>query len=58
MSPEGENEDKIENLQKKANYYYMKAETVWETMLNKSEKLNDIETLDLCDEFFIYLNKN
>jgi len=42
-SSEGENEDKIENLQKKANYYYIKAEKVWETMLNKSEKLTDLE---------------
>jgi len=38
-----ENEDKIENLQKKANYYFIKAEKVWETMLNKSEKLTDPE---------------
>lgn len=43
VSPEGEDEDKIENLQKKANYYYIKAEKVWETMLNKSEKLTELE---------------
>jgi hypothetical protein len=40
-SPEGENEEKIVNLQKKANFYYIKAEAVWETMLNKSEELTD-----------------
>ncbi|MHA1987909.1 MAG: helix-hairpin-helix domain-containing protein, partial [Promethearchaeota archaeon] len=42
-SPEGESEDKIENLQKKANYYYIKAEEIWESLLNKSEGLTDPE---------------
>ncbi|MFW9823379.1 MAG: helix-hairpin-helix domain-containing protein [Candidatus Thorarchaeota archaeon] len=43
LSPEGDNEEEIENLQKKANYYYMKAEEAWETMLNKSEDISASE---------------
>ena len=43
ISPEHENEDKIEDLQKKANYYYMKAEEIWETMSNTFEEINDME---------------
>ena len=31
--PKGEIRDEIENLQKKANYYYFKAEEIWESML-------------------------
>jgi len=42
-SPKGGNEKEIENLQKKANYYYIKAEEVWESMLNKTGKLKDPE---------------
>ena len=33
LSPEEKNEEKIEKLQKKANYYYHKAEDLWENML-------------------------
>lgn len=43
MLPEGENEEKIEKLQKKANFYYIKAEEIWESMLNKLENFTDIE---------------
>ncbi|MFX0007688.1 MAG: helix-hairpin-helix domain-containing protein [Promethearchaeota archaeon] len=43
VSPEGENEKQIENLQKKANYYYIKAEETWEDMLTKSSDLTDSE---------------
>ncbi|MFX1364633.1 MAG: helix-hairpin-helix domain-containing protein [Promethearchaeota archaeon] len=43
LSPKGENEEKIEKLQKKANYYYLKAEEIWESMINQSEKLSDSE---------------
>ncbi len=43
VSSEGENEDKIENLQKKANYYYALAEETWEFMLAKSQNLTDAE---------------
>ena len=31
--PKGEIRDEIENLQKKANYYYYRAEEIWESML-------------------------
>jgi len=41
LSPEEMNEDKIEKLQKKANYYYHKAEDLWENMLQ--EALNPVE---------------
>ncbi|MHA2397887.1 MAG: helix-hairpin-helix domain-containing protein [Promethearchaeota archaeon] len=34
---------KIENLQKKANYYYVKAEDIWENMLNTFDELTDAE---------------
>ena len=43
VSTEGESDDKIENLQKKANYYYNKAEEIWESLLNKSEELTELE---------------
>ncbi|MFX0144939.1 MAG: helix-hairpin-helix domain-containing protein, partial [Candidatus Hodarchaeota archaeon] len=43
LSQEGENEELIENLQKKANYYYIKAEEIWESMLTTSKKLTDSE---------------
>ncbi|MFX1477950.1 MAG: helix-hairpin-helix domain-containing protein [Promethearchaeota archaeon] len=42
-SPKGGNEKEIEDLQKKANYYYLKAEEVWEGMLNRPGKLKDPE---------------
>ncbi|MFX1490455.1 MAG: helix-hairpin-helix domain-containing protein [Promethearchaeota archaeon] len=38
-SPKGGNEKEIEDLQKKSNYYYLKAEEVWEGMLNRPGKL-------------------
>lgn len=40
---ESENNGKIEKLQKKANYYYLKAEEIWESMLKQSEILSDLE---------------
>ncbi len=43
VSPEGENEEQIENLQKKANYYYSKAEEIWEYMTAKSSNLTTSE---------------
>ncbi len=43
MLEKGENKEQIENLQKKANYYYIKAEEIWEIILHKSEKLTDHE---------------
>ncbi|MFX0024190.1 MAG: helix-hairpin-helix domain-containing protein [Candidatus Hermodarchaeota archaeon] len=43
LSPEDDTEKLIENLQKKANYYYMKAEELWEYMLTKSSDLTDSE---------------
>jgi len=42
VSPEGENEEKIENLQRKANYYYIKAEEIWEYMLNQTRGLTNL----------------
>jgi hypothetical protein len=47
VSQEGENEEEIECLMKKANYYFMKAEEVWETMLNKTENLTETERENL-----------
>jgi hypothetical protein len=41
LSPEERNEERIEKLQKKANYYYQKAEDLWENMLQ--EKLYPVE---------------
>ncbi|MBY8987542.1 MAG: hypothetical protein KGD61_03730 [Candidatus Lokiarchaeota archaeon] len=41
LSPEEINEEKIEKLQKKSNYYYSKAEDLWEYMLQ--ETLNPVE---------------
>ena len=41
LSPEERNDEKIEKLQKKANYYYHKAEDLWENMLQK--KLYPVE---------------
>ncbi|MHA2119750.1 MAG: helix-hairpin-helix domain-containing protein [Promethearchaeota archaeon] len=43
VSHEGENEKLIENLQKKANYYYIKAEEIWEHMLENFNNLTDAE---------------
>jgi len=36
LSPEERNEETIEKLQKKANYYYHKAEDLWENMLQET----------------------
>ncbi|MFX1503582.1 MAG: hypothetical protein ACFFDH_21660, partial [Promethearchaeota archaeon] len=38
-----EDEEIIEDLQKKANYYYIKAEEIWESMLNQSIELTALE---------------
>jgi hypothetical protein len=56
-SPEGGNEEQIENFLKKANYYYMKAEEVWEYMLNKSKKLSDIAKTNIRTNLSI-VNEN
>jgi hypothetical protein len=53
VTSEGENEEIIENLQKKANYYYIKAEVVWESMLNNSEELTDLERESLRNNLSI-----
>ncbi len=57
LSPEERIEDKIENLQKKANYYYHQAEDLWETMF--TETLNQVEktclrnNLEIVNEYII-----
>ena len=57
LSPEEMNEENIENLQKKANYYYQKAEELWEHMLNGP--LNPVEkdciknNLTIVNEYII-----
>ena len=56
VSPEGENEEKVEKLQKKANFYYINAEEIWETMLNKFENLTDIEKESLRTNLSIVNN--
>jgi len=40
ISTSAENELKVEKLQQKANYYYLKAEEVWEYMLNNIKTLS------------------
>ncbi|MFX1522279.1 MAG: helix-hairpin-helix domain-containing protein [Promethearchaeota archaeon] len=55
LSPEGESE-KIEQLQKKANYYYMKAEEAWEFMLNNFDNLTDSERESLRTNLSIVNN--
>ncbi len=57
VSPEAENEEKIENLQKKANYYYIKAEEIWESMITKSIKLTDQEKESITSNLSI-VNEN
>jgi hypothetical protein len=57
VSQEGENEEQIENLQKKANYYYIKAEEIWESMITASKKLTDSENDSLRINLSI-VNKN
>ncbi len=42
LSPEEKNEERLEKIQKKANYYYHKAEDLWENMLQE-EKLYPFE---------------
>ena len=42
-SNKGHNDENIENLQKKANYYFLKAEEIWENMLNKFKELSATE---------------
>ncbi|MFX1377282.1 MAG: helix-hairpin-helix domain-containing protein [Promethearchaeota archaeon] len=42
-SSNGENEEKCEKLQKKANYYYLKAEEIWESMLKSYKELSETE---------------
>ncbi|MFW9942915.1 MAG: helix-hairpin-helix domain-containing protein [Candidatus Thorarchaeota archaeon] len=56
ISPEGENEDKIEELQKKANYYYLKAEEIWESMLNRFDTLSDVQREGLQNNLSIVNN--
>jgi hypothetical protein len=57
LSPEERIEEKIENLQKKANYYYQQAEDLWEEMLNKTQ--NKVEkdclrnNLEIVNEYII-----
>ncbi|MFX1378266.1 MAG: helix-hairpin-helix domain-containing protein [Promethearchaeota archaeon] len=43
LSNKDENEGLIQNLQKKANYYYIKAEDLWESLLVQFPELTDSE---------------
>jgi hypothetical protein len=43
MSDDGENNEIIEDLQKKANYYFYKAEEIWEYMLENLKELSNNE---------------
>ena len=49
---EGENEAKIENLQKKANYYYYQAEELWDSLL-RCEELTDREARSISSNLSI-----
>ena len=57
LSPEERIEEKIENLQKKANFYYHQAEDLWEIMLEGT--LNQVEkdclrnNLEIVNEYII-----
>jgi len=57
LSTDEKNEETIEKLREKANYYYHKAEEIWETML--SGKLNPVEkdcvknNLSIANEYII-----
>ncbi|HUW91446.1 MAG TPA: helix-hairpin-helix domain-containing protein [Candidatus Nanopelagicaceae bacterium] len=59
FSHEEKNEEKIERLQKKATYYYHKAEDLWENMLTETELLNPVEkdcvknNLSIVNEYII-----
>jgi len=43
ISDDGENNERIEDLQKKANYYFYKAEETWEYMLENLKELSNNE---------------
>jgi hypothetical protein len=57
VSPKDENEEIIENLQKKANYYYGLAEETWEFMLVKSQNLTDSEVESIRNNLAIVNDK-
>ena len=53
MSDNGENNKGIEHLQKKANYYFYKAEEIWEYMLKNSKELSNSEKENLQTNLLI-----
>jgi len=53
MSDNGENNKGIEYLQKKANYYFYKAEEIWEYMLKNSKELSNSEKENLQTNLLI-----
>ncbi|MFX0076213.1 MAG: helix-hairpin-helix domain-containing protein [Candidatus Hermodarchaeota archaeon] len=57
LSPEERVEEQIENLQKKANYYYQQAEDLWEDMLSKTTNQDEKDclrnNLEIVNEYII-----
>jgi flagellar biosynthesis regulator FlaF len=47
LSDDGENNEHIENLQKKANYYFYKSEETWEYMIENLKQLSNNEKENL-----------
>ncbi|NVM46399.1 MAG: hypothetical protein HWN79_15930, partial [Candidatus Lokiarchaeota archaeon] len=59
MSDDGENNERIEDIQKQANYYFYKAEETWEYMLENLKELSNYEkeniqaNLSIVNEYII-----
>ncbi|MFW9971704.1 MAG: hypothetical protein ACFFDF_16030, partial [Candidatus Odinarchaeota archaeon] len=53
LSVENESEVLIENLKKKANYYYIKAEEIWESMVTDFEIFTDSEIANIKNNLVI-----
>ena len=56
-SSESGNEEKRENMRKKSNYYYIKAEEIWESMLKSPIELTDLEKENIITNLSI-VNEN
>ncbi|MFX1499743.1 MAG: helix-hairpin-helix domain-containing protein [Promethearchaeota archaeon] len=52
-----QDKEKIEKLQKKANYYYIKAEEIWESILNQCEELTLQEKKNIKNNLIVVNEK-
>lgn len=57
LQPKGENAEKVRDYQKKANYYYLKAEETWEYMLKKCEELSEPEKKNIKNNLIVVNEK-